>query len=209
MLERIKRYLTSESVTERIVAAYICLLVIFFTVVIISYFILPQGLLLRKHPLQNWDTAPSMMVSTLQIFFFNLISVFVIICSNLISTRKNKAYCFMPLGHLAFFWMITINGIVLGTWSFSVITDPVPLLHRITRTFDLFHKAGLWEMSGQLFILCATAGISLFMIDGREIVTKSWRTIRLSRQEIIVLGIGLLLMILGALVESYAILSLK
>jgi len=31
----------------------------------------------------------------------------------------------MPLGYLGFFVMITINAVVLGTWSFSVVTGGI------------------------------------------------------------------------------------
>ena len=136
-------------------------------------------------------------------------SVVVILFANTLSWRRNKEDCFMPLGYLAFFAQITINAVVLGTWSFSVATDAVPLLYRLIGTFDILHRAGLWEMSGQLFILCATTKISLIICDGKETIKKNWRTIKLSKQEIIVIGIGLTLMLIGALIESYAIINLN
>ena len=79
----------------------------------------------------------------------------------------------------------------------------------VIETFDILHRAGLWEMSGQLFILCATTKISLIICDGKETIKKNWRTIKLSKQEIIVIGIGLTLMLIGALIESYAIINLN
>ncbi|MEL7655814.1 MAG: hypothetical protein AAGU75_07900 [Bacillota bacterium] len=207
MIEQIKRNLTSESIAWRIITAYLCFLVIFNILTIISYYLLPQGILLGKHPLQNWDTSPSLIVSSLQIFSYNLMSAVVILAGNLFSSRKNKAKSYMPFGYLAFFVMISINAVVLGTWSFSVVTDPVPLVDRLLRTFDLLHRAGLWEMSGQLFILCSTVNISLIITDGKETIIKSWKTIRLSKKEKFVFVIGLTMILLGAIIESYAILQ--
>lgn len=199
--------MTSDSIASRITTTYMCFLIIFFTVTIVSYYLLPEGLLRGKHPLQNWDTSPNLMVSTMQIFSYNLLSVVVIILANIFSTRKTKADYFMPLGYLGFFAMITINAVVLGTWSFSVASDPVPLMARLIGTFDLLHRAGLWEISGQLFILCATAKISLIITEGKETIVKSYKTIRLSKPEIIILCTGLLLMLSGALIESYSIIA--
>ncbi|MEN6347839.1 MAG: hypothetical protein ABFD08_00365 [Syntrophomonas sp.] len=113
----------------------------------------------------------------------------------------------MPYGYIAFFGLISVNAVYLGTWSFSPVSDAIPLGDRIIRTFDIFHRAGLWEMTGQLFILCATAKISLIMTNGKETTTKNWKSIVLSRQEIIVFSIGLLFMLLGAITESYAIIN--
>lgn len=207
MIDRIKRNMTSDSVASRITTTYICFLMIFFTVTIVSYHLLPEGLLRNKHPLQSWDTSPNLLISTLQIFSYNLLSVVAILFANIFSTRKNKADCFMPLGYLSFFIMITMNAVVLGTWSFSVVSAAVPLMARLIRTFDLLHRAGLWEMSGQLFVLCATVKISLIITDGKETITRNWRTIKLSKPEIIILCTGLLLMLSGALVESCSIIA--
>jgi hypothetical protein len=201
--------MTFNNVALRIITTYIIFLIYFSTVNIASYFLLPQGLLLNKHPLQNWDTSPNLIISSIQILSYNLISVVVILFGNIYSVRKSKKSCYMSLVFLGFFSMITINAVVLGTWSFSVITDAVPLAERIIRTFDLLHKAGLWEMSGQLFILCATVSISLIITDGKETTKRSWRTIKLSKREIIVFCTGLIFMLLGALIESYSIINLK
>lgn len=207
MIDLIKSNLTSDRLALRIATTYVIFLVIFFLVTIASYFLLPEGFLRNKHPLQTWETTPNLLVSTLQIFSYNLISVVMIVVANLFAMKK-KSKCFMPLGYTAFFVMITLNAVVLGTWSFSVITSPVPLLDRLVRTFDIFHRAGLWEMSGQLLILCATAKIALVLTEGKETKTKNWKTIRLSKQEWIATCVGLILMAVGALIESYGIMNL-
>ena len=209
MLNRIKRNLTSDNVALRIVTTYISFLIIFFAITLVSYYLLPQGLLLSKHPLQNWDTSPSLVISSLQILSYNLLSIVVILLANTLSWRKNKEDCFIPFGYLAFFAQITMNAVVLGTWSFLIVTEAVSLLYRLIGIFDILHRAALWEMSGQLFILCATTKISLIICDGKETKKKSWRTIKLSKHEIIVISIGLTLMLIGAIIEGYSIINLK
>jgi hypothetical protein len=160
--------------------------VIFFAITAISYFLLPEGILRSKNPTQNWDTSNSVLVSTLQIFLFNQLSVVVILIGNVFSSRKESEQTYFPVGYLAFFTQISINAITLGTWSFSVVTETVPLLDRIMGTFDILHRAGLWEMFGQLLILCATAKISMIMTDGKKTSVKSWKDVRLSKQEVFI-----------------------
>lgn len=209
LFNRIKRNLTSDDVFLRIITTYICFLLVFFSVTIVSYYLLPQGLMLNKNPLKNWDTSPNLIISSLQILTFNLLSVVVILFGNTFLVRRNKSQYFVPLGYLAFFAGIIINAVVLGTWSFSAVTDAIPLISRLIGTFDIFKRAGLWEMSGQIFILCSTVNISLIITDGKETSTKNWKTIKLTKKEIIVFSVGLILMLLGALIESYAIININ
>jgi len=64
-------------------------------------------------------------------------------------------------------------------------------------------------MIGQLFIVCATVKISLIITDGKETTTKSWKTIKLSGQEMTIISLSLILMLIGAFIESYAIIHLN
>lgn len=201
--------MTSENVLVRILTTYLCFLFVFILVVIVSYYLLPEGLLRNKNPLHSWDTSPDMLVSALQIFFFNLLSVIALVIANLFAFRNNKSNYYIPLGYTCFFVMICINAVILGTWSFSVVTDPVPLADRLRRTFDLCHRAGLWEMSGQLFILCATAKISIILTNGKERNSKHIKSLKLSIAEIACIAVGILLMLTGAFIESYSIINLK
>lgn len=207
MFSYFRKNLTSENIYIRIAATYILFMAVFFTITVVSYFLLPEGLLRGKHPAQNWDTSNHLLLSTLQIFLFNQLSVVVILIGNIFSSRKNPEQNFLPIGYLAFFAQISINAVTLGTWSFSVITEAVPLLDRIVRTFDIFHRAGLWEMSGQLLILCATAKISIIMTDGNKTSVRSWKEVGLSKQEVFILLAGLIFMLTGAFIESFSIIK--
>ena len=76
-------------------------------------------------------------------------------------------------------------------------------------TFDALHRAGLWEMGGQLLILCATAKMSIIMTDGNKTSVRSWKEVSLSKQEVFIFFGGLLLMLTGAFIESFSIMSLN
>lgn len=208
MFSYFRKNLTSENLYIRIAATYILFMAIFFTITVFSYLFLPEGLLRGKQPAQNWDTSTHLLVSTLQIFLFNQLSVVMILIGNTFSSRKNPEQNYLPIGYLVFFTQISINAVTLGTWSFSVITEAVPLLDRIVRTFDILHRAGLWEMSGQLLILCATAKISIIMTDGNKTSVRSWKEVSLSKQEVFILFVGLIFMLTGAFIESFSIISL-
>jgi membrane protein implicated in regulation of membrane protease activity len=209
MFSFFRRNLASENVYLRIATTCFLFVVIFFTITTISYFLLPEGILRSKNPAQNWDTSDNLLVSTLQIFLFNQLSVVMILIGNTFSSRKNSEQNYLPIGYLAFFTQILINAVTLGTWSFSVVTEAVPLLDRIMGTFDILHKGGLWEMSGQLLILCATAKISIIMTDGNKTSVRSWKEVILSKQEVFIFFGGLLIMLTGAFIESFSIMSLN
>jgi len=209
MFSFFRKNLASENVYLRIATTCFLFVVIFFTITTISYFFLPEGILRSKNPAQNWDTSNNVLASALQIFLFNQLSVVMILIGNTFSSRKNPEQNYLPIGYLAFFTQILINAVTLGTWSFSVVTEAVPLLDRIMGTFDALHRAGLWEMGGQLLILCATAKMSIIMTDGNKTSVRSWKEVRLSKQEAFIFFGGLLLMLTGAFIESFSIMSLN
>jgi len=64
-------------------------------------------------------------------------------------------------------------------------------------------------MMGQILILCATAKISMIMTDGKKTSVRSWKEISLSKQELFIFGGGVLLMLAGAFIESFSIMSLN
>ncbi|MEA4908322.1 MAG: hypothetical protein VB089_11915 [Anaerolineaceae bacterium] len=197
--------LSSDSLRERISWSVILFLILFFGVTIISYVALPEELLKNKHPLQNWENSDNAVILTLQIFFYNLMSVGVIILAGLFGTKKEEQTHYLSLGYQAFFTLICLNAVILGTWSFSSASDPIPLPGRILRTFDLVHRGGPWEMMGQLLVACSTAHIATVLSSGKHTVTRKIREIRLSRPDKIAFGAGITCMFLGAVVESISI----
>jgi hypothetical protein len=200
-----RKKLSSNSLRERIIWTVVLFFVIFFGIMLISYYFLPEGLLKNKNPMQSWETSESIPLLTLQVFFYNLISVLVISLASLFGNKKANEANYFSVGYLAFFTLISINSIVLGTWSFSVESEAVPLINRITGTFDLAHRAGFWEMMGQLLVTCAIAHIATIRSSGKETVTRRIKEIRLSNSEKAALLMGIIFILIGALVESIAI----
>jgi hypothetical protein len=205
MLRFFREKLSSNRLKQRVLFSILLFLVLFFGAVVISYFFLPEGFLKNKNPLQSWETSGNTFVLTLQIFFYNMLSVLVIVLGSLFGSKKESETNYLSVGYLAFFIPICINGVVLGTWSFSIESEAVPLIGRIVGTFDLAHRAGLWEITGQLLITCAVAHIAIVLTSGKKTVTRKIRDIHLTRAEKTVLIIGFALMLVGAAIESIAI----
>lgn len=197
--------LGSSNVKERILWSVFLFFILFFAIVVLSYYVLPQEFLKGKHPLQNWNTSKNIFVCSMQIFWFNSISAIVMVAANLFSQKKGYHKNYVAIGYVAFFVLVCFNAVVLGTWSFSVESTPVPLWGRILRTFDLVHRAGLWEMLGQLLIVSATTPIGIVITNGTETTTRSIRSVHLTKAELWVLISGILFMLVGAIVESIAI----
>ncbi len=120
MFSYFRNNLSSENVYIRIATTYILFLAVFFTITVFSYSLLPEGSLRGRQPAQNWDTSNHLLVSTLQIFAFNQLSVVMILLGNAFSSRKNPEQGYLPIGYLVFFTQISINAVSLGTWSFSI-----------------------------------------------------------------------------------------
>ena len=205
IIKYLREKLSSDSLKKRLIFTVLLFLILFFGVMIFSYYLLPEGLLKSKNPLQNWETSNNTLILTLQIFFYNMLSVLLIFLSSLFGQKKEQEKNYLSVGYNAFFGLICINGVVLGTWSFSVESESIPLLDRIVRTFDLVHRAGLWEMAGQLLITCAVAHIATVLTSGKSTVTRKIREIRLLNSEKLAVLMGLILMFIGAIVESVAI----
>lgn len=208
-MKYLREKLSDNSLKVRIIFTVILFLVMFMGVVIASYYLLPEGLLKNKNPMQSWETSGNSIILTLQIFLYNMLSVLVIVLGSLFGQKKEGETKYFSFGYLAFFAMICVNGMVLGTWSFSVESEPVSLLDRIIRTFDLIHRAGLWEMMGQLLITCSIAHIAIIQTSGKNNITRKIKEIYIAKPEKIAFIIGFILIFIGAVVESIAINAMK
>ncbi len=204
----LRQKLSSNSLRQRLSFTVLLFIILFFGVMTVSYFLLPEGVLKNKNPLQNWETSDNTAILTMQIFFYNMLSVLMIAFASLFGKKKESETNYLSVGYLVFFVQICINGIVVGTWSFALGGEAIPFLNRITRTFDLAHRAGLWEMAGQLLITCSLAHISAVLTSGNDTITRKIRSIRLNKGEALALIVGFALMLAGAVIESIAINSL-
>jgi uncharacterized membrane protein SpoIIM required for sporulation len=209
LLRRIINGVIDESIYRRIGWMYASFFLLFVPVTILSYLLLPEGILRGKHPIvSGLELSPSLWTSTLQIFGVNLITIFLIIGANLFAHQFSKEQS-VPLGYFAFWWIIVRAALYLGTWSQEVVTVAPPLYYRFLRLFDIVHHAGLLELSAYLLAATASFKFTLWYTDGKKLVaSRNWRDVTLTTSEKILLVPTFVLVLLGAFVESYGIIQL-
>lgn len=203
----IREKLTSDKLFDRIITLTIIFLLVFFGVTILSYYLLPEGFLLNKNNGTNFNTSTNIIICTLQIFAWNMISVVAIFIGSLFSKKNNDKQQYLSLSYLVFIVLILFSAITLGTWSFSVNTESVPLLERIISMFNITKRAGLVELYGMLLITCSLANKSLVMSIKNKTITKKMKDIKWNKKEIICAVCGILLMLLAAFIESKSIIG--
>ena len=203
----IREKLTSDKLFERIITLTIIFLLVFFGVTILSYYLLPEGFLLNKNDGTNFNTSTNIIICTLQIFAWNMISVVAIFIGSLFSKKNNDQQQYLSLSYFVFIVLILFSAITLGTWSFSFKTEPVPLLERIISMFHITERAGLVELYGMLLITCSLANKSLVMSIKNKTITKKMKDIKWNKKEIICAVCGMLLMLIAAFIESKSIIG--
>lgn len=203
----IRKKLTSDKLFERIITLTIIFLLVFFGVTILSYYLLPEGFLLNKNNGTNFNTSTNIIICTLQIFAWNMISVVAVFIGSLFSKKNNDQQQYLSLSYFVFIVLILISAITLGTWSFSFKTESVPLLERIISMFNITERAGLVEEYGMLLITCSLANKSLVMSIKKKTITKKMKDIKWNKKEIICAVCGMLLMLIAAFIESKSIIG--
>jgi len=199
---------TDESIYRRIAWLALSFLLLYVSVAVLSYCLLPQGCLRGKHPvISRLRFSPVVWVSTLQIFGYNLIPTTLIMLANLIAQQSRWVReRYMPLGYTAFWGLTVLFAVIVGSWSFDVATTPPPLLRRLTRLLDVVHHAGLVEFSAYLLAAVASFRFTLWYSDRRRITaSRSWHDIRLGGHEKVSLVLAFLLLLCAAYVESLAL----
>jgi len=203
----IREKLTSDKLFERIITLTIIFLLVFFGVTILSYYLLPEGFLLNKNNGTNFNTSTNIIICSLQIFAWNMISVVAIFIGSLFSKKNNDKQQYLSLSYLVFIVLILLSAITLGTWSFSFNTKSVPLFERIISMFNITERAGLVELYGMLLINCSLANKSLVMSIKNKTITKKMKDIKWNKKEIICAVCGMLLMLIAAFIESKSIIG--
>jgi len=91
-LKRMINGTVDDNIYKRIGWMYVSFLLIFISVTILSYLLLPDGILRGKHPVVSaLELTPNLWVSTLQIFGHNLIPMSLIIGGNLIAQQSRMS----------------------------------------------------------------------------------------------------------------------
>jgi len=201
----IKEKLNNESLVKRILCLICISLILFVGVTILSYYILPEGILKGKTSGSVWDNSNNTIILAVQIYVWNSLSVIVVILASLFGKKRESENNYLSLGYSVFVLLIIMNAVILGTWSFSVEAEAIPLMDRITGMFDIVHRAGILEMMGQLFITCSLARIGIVLTNGKNTYTKKIKEVYFNKQEIAAFVIGIILMMIAAIIESGAI----
>ncbi|QQS17857.1 stage II sporulation protein M [Candidatus Saccharibacteria bacterium] len=202
-----RRKLSSPDVLTRLSCALPLFLSVFLLAATAGYALLPEGSFRKNNPLQDMMATDNPALLGLQIFTYNLTSVIVIVAASLFAKKKQSHTHYYSVGYLVVLILMCLDGVVLGTWSFSSATTLAPhFTERITGVFAIFHRAALWEILGQIFIACAVAHIAIVQTNDKETRVRNVSKIRLSKSECGVLVCGLVLMFSGAFIEGYAIL---
>lgn len=201
----IKKKLFSSNILVRIATLFCVFMFLFFGITILSYFILPEEILLNKNSLTDFQTSNDLLIGAIQIFLWNLISIVFIIIGSMFAHEKNNI-C-ISYGYTAFIVNVVINAITLGTNSFANGSINVSLFERLILTFDITHHAGLIEMLGQLLISCSLATTPLIITVNKRTTVKKIRDIHMQKKEIYIAILGILLIFVGAIIENRAILA--
>ena len=194
--------LTQQNVLKRILWAYGIYVTISLVAFAIGYLLLPEGAL-RGSAITIWGEVVAQQTSFwlefLIIIGFNLgIASLIGIVVNL--QRVNG----LPAGYVFIFVQGILSGIVAGTNSFVIqVISPYTLEGWLVAL-----RIGYLEFLGYVCIVAATVGVGLrnytswLPWKAKEVKVKSWRDIRLSRQEIIWLVIGILLILVASYNEA-------
>lgn len=204
----IRGKLTSKNVYVRILWFAILFLVIFFGATIISHYILPEGLLKNANTTRDFDISSNIWLAALKIFSFNLISVVVIMIGSIFANKNNENEEYLSIAYICFIVLVLINGVTLGTWSFSTDAPSIPIIERITSMFQITEHAGLLEMFGQLLITCVMADKYIVMTYKKQTITRHVRDVLWTKKDILLLLLGIILMFVGAWIESRSLMTI-
>lgn len=203
---KLTQKLTQQNVLKRILWAYVVLyLVPTLTAFAIGYFLLPEGFLrgsLSSIPAEFVAQQTGFWPVFLSTLGFNLGIVSLIGVGT--NTQRLRGF---PCGYIYILVQAIMVGIVAGTNSFVLqIISPYTLEGWLVAL-----RIGHLEFLGYTCIVASTIGVVLEEYDSwkwKPDRTRSWRNIRFSRQEILGLIIGIILVIIAGYNETIFALSL-
>ena len=190
--------LTQKNVLKRVLWTYGIYVTTSLVTFAVGYFFLPEGAL-RGSAITIWGEVAahqtSFWLEFLIIIGFNLGIISLIgIVVNL--QRVNG----LPVGYVFIFLQGVLSGIVAGTNSFvSQVISPYTLEGWLVAL-----RIGYLEFLGYVCIVAATIEVGLrdytswLPWKAKEVKIRSWGDIKISRQEMIYLVIGILLILLAS-----------
>jgi hypothetical protein len=210
LFKRIINGATDDNIFRRIGWMYVSFFALFEPVTVLSFYLLPQGVLTGKHPIiSQLRFSSNLWISTLQIFGYNLIPTFLIIGANLLAQQSRLSEDkYVPVGYTAFWGLTIFFAVIVGTWSFDVVSAAPPLYHRLVRILDIFHHSGLFEFSAYLLAAVTSFKFTLWYSDRKKIVaSRTWKDVNLTKLEKMVLILAFVLLFCAAFVEARGIIQ--
>ncbi len=200
--------LTDNRLSKRLGTLVVSFLALFFSVAIASHFLLPEGILRGKHPIiANMRLPEGTLAIALQILAYNMMPLSLIVLANLLA-QQSRLYPerFIPLGYLAMVTLTVICAMVLGTWSFEVVTEPPTLLARLISTFNITERSGLVELFAYLLAAASSFHFTRWFSDSKKIIRSlTWRELTLPMSDRFRLTLSILLLMVAAWVEAISI----
>ena len=103
MMRKIKDGMISDKVSQRILWLTIVFFIAFFGITILSYYLLPEGFLLRKNRISDFKTSENFFLCTAQIFLYNILSVAFIFVGSMFAKRNEGEKAYRSYGRIGFF----------------------------------------------------------------------------------------------------------
>ena len=210
MITSFKKGITSEKIEPRFFYIILLYMGIFIVSTVVGHLFLPEGFLANS-PTNiggRIDFSTDLVTSTLQVFLYNCISLILIVFAGLFAQRKTEADSYFPVSISCLCVLATITGLTLGTNSFGVVIENTSLVQKLIDMLNIFKYSALWEIAGQMLIVASLATKSIVLTTGKTTIVKKINQLGFTKSDIVYVGIGLLLMLIGAFIESRAILSL-
>jgi len=157
-----KKYLMHDKILVRFGSLLGIIVVIFFSVWVLSYLLLPEGILRGRsigQALAGNDLAGgSVWIEWLRLFAINLgVMLIIIIAPNIFRTEGDY-----PLGYITVTLIVIMFGIIIGTDSFTLSMGG-----KIPPTVDIFGSSGLYEIAAYVLAAAATANIGKYRLVGK------------------------------------------
>ena len=176
---------------------------LFLIVSVASFYFLPEGILKEVNVDKDVSDNTSFLMNVFSVLTRNVIVVFFFCIGNLVAIRTSRFT--VPMGYFGVGLMIIVNGITLGTWSFSARNDgrPSSVIDILMHNFDVVNNAGLVEMLGALFVVIALGGLNYLIIEKCKLLKCKFTS--LNPFEWFFACTGIMMIVLGALIEAKAL----
>lgn len=192
--------LSHPSLLVRILAAAVVGLVIFYGSWAASYVWLPEGAV--RAFWQPSTSGKDMELIAVTLFAWNLVTAGVTAAASLFVVNR------FPAGYLVPLLVFGLYGGLLGTNSFAYPDPAGPM----APTIDvIWTRSGIREALSYLLVAAALANIYIWRQpvwwSTRVERVRSWRTVRLSRSEVLLVLLAIVLLFWAVSVEAWGIAS--